>query len=365
MTMPAVDKQQYIDLLKQMVATPSYSRQEQGTAELLERWLSARGHDVSRHGCNISVLSHNYRAGLPLLMLNSHHDTVRPAAGWKHDPHLPSEEDGMLFGLGANDAGASVVSLIAAFEAMEQRQLPFNIILAITAEEEVGGENGMRAFLPMLAERGLTPDMVLVGEPTCMQPAIAERGLVVLDCVAHGRAGHAARGEGVNALYRAVDDIARLRNLKLPKVSRELGPVGIAVTMINAGTAHNVVPAECHFTVDVRTTDAYTNEQTVVLIREAIESDAVPRSTRVRASVIDRTHPMVLAAVALGGEPFASPTTSDMSLLHGIPSLKMGPGDSARSHTPDEYITYAEIEQGIAGYIGFLSRLAEIMDINE
>ncbi|MCM1484184.1 MAG: M20/M25/M40 family metallo-hydrolase [Muribaculaceae bacterium] len=349
-----------VELLKRMVSTPSVSREESAVASLLYDELRSRGLAVRRYRNNVWTANFSTRdSAKPLLMLNSHIDTVKPAAGWTLDPYKPEVSAGCIYGLGSNDAGASVVSLIEAFCAMRSADLSFDMLLALTAEEEVGGENGMRAFLPMLGDEGLLPDMVLVGEPTGMQPAIAERGLVVLDCIAHGRAGHAARREGDNAIYRAMADIDILRKLTFPKESQELGPIGIAVTMIQAGTAHNVIPAECRFTVDVRTTDAYTNEQTAQMISEAIESDATPRSTRVRASVISRSHPMVMAACECGGEPFASPTTSDMSLLGGIPSLKMGPGESKRSHTPDEYIEIDEINAGIDGYIKYLKCLSK------
>ncbi|MDE6631971.1 MAG: M20/M25/M40 family metallo-hydrolase, partial [Muribaculaceae bacterium] len=240
----------------------------------------------------------------------------------------------------------------------DNQDLPVNLLLAITAAEEVMGELGMRAFLPHLADNGLTPDMVLVGEPTGMQAAIAERGLLVLDCIAKGKAGHAARNEGINALYRAIEDIDRLRNFVPEKISNVLGPIKVSVTMINCGTQHNVVPDSCSYVADIRTTDAYSNEETVELLKQCVKwSELNPRSTRVHASVIDKTHPLVKTATALGKETFISPTTSDMALMHGIPSLKMGPGQSSRSHSADEYVCLSEISEAIDTYIKLITTL--------
>lgn len=290
-------------------------------------------------------------------MLNSHHDTVRPASTYTRNPFEPVVEDGRLYGLGSNDAGASGVALAFAFmQLVSSGRLPFNLILAITAAEEVMGEYGMRAFLPHLAGRGLTPDMVLVGEPTGMQPAVAERGLLVLDATVAGKSGHAARNEGINAIYRAIEDITALRNFAPAAVSDVLGPIKVSVTMIDAGTQHNVVPDVCRYVVDVRTTDAYSNEETVELLRDAVRwSELKPRSTRVHASVIADGHPLVRSAVALGRVPFVSPTTSDMALMHGIPSLKMGPGESSRSHTADEFILLEELNEALHLYPALIS----------
>ncbi len=344
----------HISLLKRLIATPSFSREEGATADIWESWLRENGAgEVKRLHNNVYVLSSNFDPSKPLLMLNSHHDTVRPAASYTRDPFSPDIEGDRLYGLGSNDAGGSGVALAKAFLALKDEEtLPVNLLLAITAAEEVMGENGMRAFLPHLAQMGLTPDMVLVGEPTGMQAAVAERGLLVLDCVANGKAGHAARDEGVNALYRAIEDIGRLRAFAPEKVSDVLGPIKVSVTMIQCGTQHNVVPDRCTFVADVRTTDAYSNEETVELLRRSVRwSELTPRSTRVHASVIDAGHPLVKSALALGKSTFVSPTTSDMALMHGIPSLKMGPGESARSHSADEYVCLSEIEEAIATYI--------------
>ena len=298
--------------------------------------------------------SEGFDPARPTLLLNSHHDTVRPAASYTRDPYAPTVEDGRLYGLGSNDAGASVVCLVETFLTFRARALPFNLVLGISAEEECMGENGIRALLPALGR----VDMALVGEPTDMQAATGERGLVVLDCTAHGKSGHAARGEGVNALYIALDDIARLRSFRFERESELLGPVGIAVTQIEAGTQHNVVPDTCRFVVDVRTTDAYSNEETVEILRAALRSDAVPRSTRIRAAAVGGEHPLVKAAVAAGRETYVSPTTSDRTLMP-FPALKMGPGQSSRSHTADEFVLLGEIAEGIAIYEKYIEKLAQ------
>lgn len=342
-----------VALLRNLIAAPSFSREETATADIWEEWLIRHGSGkVERLHNNVFVLGRNFNSERPTLLLNSHHDTVRPAASYTRDPFSPDIEGDRLYGLGSNDAGASGVALASTFlELKDRTDLPFNLIFAITAAEEVMGEHGMRAFLTHLAERGLTPDMVIVGEPTDLQPAIAERGLLVFDAVTEGKSGHAARNEGINAIYRAMEDINTLRSLKIEPVSDILGPVNINVTMIAAGTQHNVVPDRCTYVVDVRTTDTYSNIETVELIREAVAwSTLTPRSTRVQASVIPVDHPLVKSAVALGKTPFVSPTTSDMALMHGIPSLKIGPGSSSRSHTADEYILLSEINEALWFY---------------
>lgn len=333
-----------IELLKQLIATPSISRDEAGTAKLIYDRLESHGAAPRRQGNNVYALSEGFDTSRPTLLLNSHHDTVKPAASYTLDPFTPLERDGRIYGLGSNDAGASAVALMQTFIDMRRESLPFNLLLAITCEEEVGGENGMRTFLPHLADKGIDINCAIVGEPTGMQPAVAERGLVVLDCVTQGVTGHAARGEGINAIYRAMTDIDSLRNFKFERCSEILGPIGINITQINAGRQHNVVPDECSWVTDIRTTDAYSNEETVELLRKAVAyTTLTPRSTRVHASVIARTHPLVRSALAMGLTTFVSPTTSDMSLMHGIASLKIGPGDSARSHRADEYIEIDEL----------------------
>ena len=325
-------------MLKKLIATPSVSRDEARTADLLAAFLAERGATPERLANNVWVRSEGFD----------------PAASYTRDPYAPTVEDGRLYGLGSNDAGASVVCLVETFLTFRARALPFNLVLGISAEEECMGENGIRALLPVL-ER---VDMALVGEPTGMQAATGERGLIVLDCTAHGKSGHAARGEGVNALYIALDDIARLRSFRFERESELLGPVGIAVTQIEAGTQHNVVPDTCRFVVDVRTTDAYSNEETIEILRAALRSDAVPRSTRIRAAAVGGEHPLVKAAVAAGRETYVSPTTSDRTLMP-FPALKMGPGQSSRSHTADEFVLLGEIAEGIAIYEKYIEKLAQ------
>ena len=347
-----------VQLLRQLIATPSQSRHEDASAQLLFNYLRNHGAEPRRHLHNVWCLSEGYCATRPTLMLNSHHDTVRPSESYTRNPYSPDVEGDRLYGLGSNDAGASLVALVDTFLQLRTAKLPFNLLLALTAEEEVGGEGGMRAFLPMLKAKGVNVAAAIVGEPTGMQPAVGERGLVVLDCVTPGVTGHAARGEGVNAIYRAMADIDAVRSYQFPHESAVLGPASVNVTQIQAGWAHNAIPDECRWVVDVRTTDAYTNAATVELLRGCVAySTLTPRSTRVEPSVIDASHPLVKACVKLGRQPFVSPTTSDMSLMHGLPSLKIGPGQSARSHSADEYVLLSEIEEGAAVYKEIISNI--------
>lgn len=341
----------YIELLRRMIATPSVSREEERTADLLAEFLTSRGVDpVHRSHNNVWARNRWFDPAKPTILLNSHHDTVKPNSAYTRDPFAPDIEAGKLYGLGSNDAGASVVSLIAAFlHFYEAEGLRYNLCLALTAEEEVSGRNGIESILPELGELSFA----IVGEPTGMELAIAERGLMVLDCVAHGKAGHAARNEGDNAIYRAMQDIEWFRTYRFPQESQLFGNVKMSVTVINAGTQHNVVPAECRYTVDVRVTDRYTNEEVLEIVRSHVASDVTPRSIRLKPSYIDSSHPIVAAGLALGRHTYGSPTTSDQALL-SIPSLKMGPGDSARSHSADEFVYVAEIEAGIDQYIAML-----------
>ena len=344
-----------IDLLKALIATPSVSRDESRTGDLLFAFLAERGAAPERLHNNVWARAEGFDPQRPTLLLNSHHDTVRPAVSYTRDPYAPTLEEGRLYGLGSNDAGASVVALTEAFLTLRTRELPFNLVLALSAEEECMGEHGMRALLPALGR----VDMALVGEPTGMQAAVGERGLVVLDCTARGRSGHAARNEGVNALYIAADDIARLRTFRFERKSALLGPIGIAVTQIEAGTQHNVVPDTCRFVVDIRTTDAYTNEEVVEILRGALQSEVVPRSTRIRAAAVGDDHPLVRAARGVGRRTFVSPTTSDRTLMP-FPSLKMGPGESARSHAADEFVLVREIDEAIGIYEQYIEQLAKL-----
>ncbi len=348
-----------IALLRSLIATPSVSRSEDATAALIFDFLAEAGAEPRRIHNNVWALSEGYSPERPTLLLNSHHDTVRPAASYTRDPHSPDIEEGRLYGLGSNDAGASVAALIAVFLQLRREHLPFNLLLAITAEEEVGGENGMRAFLPAIEAEGITISCAIVGEPTGMQPAVAERGLVVLDCLTPGVTGHAARGEGINAIYRAMEDIELLRTFEFPCISPVLGPVSVNVTQISAGWQHNAIPDECKWVTDIRTTDAQSNEEVVELLRERVRwSTLTPRSTRVRASVIPDSHPLVQACFKLGLVPFVSPTTSDMSLMHSFPSLKIGPGQSSRSHRADEFMLLSEIEEAIPLYHQIITNIS-------
>lgn len=347
-----------IELLDKLIATPSVSRDEDATGDVVETFLRShvRG-DVQRIHNNVFVRSPHWEETRPTLLMNSHHDTVKPSTSYTRNPFEPIHEDGRIYGLGSNDAGASVVALIAAYRYYEEIELPYNMLLAISAEEEVMGEHGMRALLPELGRI----DMALVGEPTGMQAAVGERGLVVMDCVAHGVCGHAARNEGVNAIDIAIEDIERLHEYRFERCSDLLGDIKMTVTQINAGTQHNVIPDECRFVIDIRTTDAYTNEETARIVQQLLASEAKERSTRVHASAIYGDHPLVKAAMAIGCTTFVSPTTSDMALMHGIPSLKMGVGESSRSHSADEYVLESEIVEGVKGYIDYLTSLRLVM----
>lgn len=353
-----------VELLKEMIAVPSVSRDEAGISQLVASRLDGYGIEVTRVGLNLVALAKSIDAAKPTVMLNSHLDTVPPSSNSVRDPFTPFESEGRIYGRGSNDAGGSVVALIGAFRMIRAESLPFNLMLALSVEEEVGGEGGMRKLLPALDEMNMTPSMAIVGEPTGMQPAFAERGLVVLDCETIGKAGHTARNEGINALYRAMADIDTLRSFRFGKESEVLGPIKVSITGIEAGKRHNLVPELCKWYVDVRTTDAYSNEQTVRILSEAMSEYTIarPRSTRVHASVLDAAHPLMTAVRSMGLKPFVSPTTSDMSLMHGIPSLKIGPGDSARSHTADEYVLQREIKEAIPVYIDLLRALAQILE---
>lgn len=342
-----------VDLLKNMISVPSVSRDEGEVAGIVQRFLENEGVEAASIGNNVYVAPPAYDATLPTILLNSHIDTVRAVEGWERDPFTPVEEDGRLYGLGSNDAGASVVALIAAYLVLSRRPQPYNLALLLSCEEEVSGKGGISSVIDKIGRI----DFAVVGEPTGMRPAIAEKGLMVLDGEIYGEAGHAARDEGVNAIYKAVEVVETLRNLRFERESAMLGPVKISVTQINAGTQHNVVPDLCSIVVDVRTTDAYTNVETLELIRQAVpQCRLTPRSTRLNPSGIIPAHPLVQRARLLGLEPFGSPTLSDQALMPW-PSLKMGPGDSARSHTADEYIELPEIRQAIEYYIHLLDNL--------
>lgn len=335
----------YIALLQRLVETPSTSRDESATADILDEWLTTRGVKTRRVTNNVIAYPAVWDADKPTLLLNSHHDTVKPNTGYTRQPYKATIEAGKLYGLGSNDAGGPLVALTAAFMYFKDRTLPFNIVLCLSAEEECSGVNGIRLALQHLGRI----DMAIVGEPTCMKCAVGERGLLVLDCITHGNSGHAARFNGESALYKTIDDINRLRNLRFERESALMGRIGLNVTMIECGTQHNVIPATCKYVVDVRTTDAYTNEETLDIIRSTVNADVTPRSTHLRASAIEDSHPLVQAVDSLGIEKFLSPTMSDMALMP-FPSIKIGPGDSCRSHQANEYVGTAEIDDGIEIY---------------
>ncbi len=343
-----------VDLLKVLIRVSRISRDESRGADIVEGYLRDRDCDPSRIGNNVIAIAPCFDATLPTLLLNSHIDTVKPVEGWTLDPFSPDVDDsGKLYGLGSNDAGASLVSLIAAFVCLREQQRSYNLIFVASAEEEVGGKGGFEMVKPHLPHI----DVAIVGEPTGMNPAIAEKGLMVLDGEVRGVAGHAARDEGDNAIYKALPVIEKLRGLRLPVVSPTLGDVKITVTQIEAGTQHNVVPDNCRFVVDVRTTDAYSNIDTLQQIRDAVlDCTLTPRSTRLNPSSIPEGHPIVDRLKMLGFEPFGSPTLSDQALMPWQ-SVKVGPGSSARSHRPDEYIELSEIRHAIDTYIRILNGL--------
>lgn len=343
-----------VSLLKQLIETPSFSKEENDTAEIISAFLKEHGVAFARVGNNIYAKNKFYDISKPSVLLNSHHDTVLPNKGYTLDPFIPVEKDGKLFGLGSNDAGGCLVSLIATFlHFYESKDTKHNVVFAASAEEEISGVNGIELVLPYLGNI----DFGIVGEPTKLEMAVAERGLMVIDCLAVGRAGHAARNEGENALYKAVDDINWIRNYKFDKVSDLLGESRLTVTVIDTDNKqHNVVPAQCKFVIDVRVNELYTFEQVLDAIRTNLKSQFKPRTTRMKSTAISLDHPLVKAGMNLGKGYYGSPTTSDKALMP-FPTLKMGPGDSARSHTADEYIHLHEIEDGIATYIKMVEQI--------
>lgn len=345
--------QESTELLRELIRIPSFSREEGQTGSAIESFLQNRGVKTYRKLNNIWAYNHFFDENKPTILLNSHHDTVKPNPGYIRDPFSSDIEHGKLYGLGSNDAGGCLVSLIATFLYFYSKEgLKYNFCLAATAEEEISGLNGIEFIIPDLGPL----DFAIVGEPTLMQLAIAERGLIVLDCESYGIAGHAARKEGDNAIYKAIKDIEWFRTHQFPKVSEVFGPISMNVTMIEAGSQHNVVPSLCKFTVDIRVTDAYKNEELIAMIEQSVDCSIRARSTRLKPSSIPLDHPVVQAGLALGKEAYGSPTTSDQALLN-IPSLKMGPGDSARSHMADEFIYVEEISEGINGYINILKKI--------
>ncbi len=336
-----------ITLLSNLIRIPRTSRNETEAAQFLKNYMEQECKLPTQSDCcNLWSIAPNHDPQKATLLLNAHIDTVKPVSNWTRDPFTPTIEDGRLYGLGSNDDGASLVSLLQVFRVLRERQRPYNLIYLASAEEEVSGKNGIERVLPLLPHI----DVALVGEPTGMQPAIAEKGLMVLDVTAHGKAGHAARNEGDNAIYHAIKDIQWFQSHKWGKESELLGPVKMSVTIINAGTQHNVIPDKCTFTVDVRSNELYSNEELYEEICKNVESDVQARSFRLNSSRIELSHPLVQKIISLGGQPFGSPTLSDQALMP-FPSLKMGPGQSSRSHTADEFIEIREIKEAIEFYL--------------
>lgn len=347
--------QQTVERLQQLIGTTSFSREEEHAALLFEQWMQHDGIIYQRDGNNVWACNKYFDPARPVILLNSHIDTVKPNTGYTRNPFNAVVENNKLYGLGSTDAGGALLCLYAVFRQFYQRQeLAYNIVFAATAEEEVSGTGGIAHILEKIGNI----DLAIVGEPTQMHLAVAEKGLLVVDCVAHGKAGHAAREEGENALYKAMQDIGWFRSYRFPRISPTLGEVKMNVTMIESGTQHNVVPATCRFTVDVRSTDAYTHDEILEVIRQHVSSDVIPRSLRLNPSSVDVSHPVVKAAVNLGRKTFGSPTLSDQALMP-FPSVKIGPGDSARSHQADEFIYLHELEEGIKIYSQLLNELLQ------
>jgi len=348
--------QESVNLLKELISTPSFSREENATATIIEQFFQSKQIPAHRFLNNIWVTNRYFDPEKPVLLLNSHHDTVKPNPAYTLDPFMPIEKEDKLYGLGSNDAGGALVSLLAVFlYYYEQENLPYNFLFAATAEEEVSGKNGIEALLPHL------PNIAcgIVGEPTQMQMAIAERGLLVLDVTATGKPGHAARNEGENALYKAMKDIEWFSEYQFEKISDLLGAVKMSVTVIETeNKAHNVVPAVCKFVVDVRVNELYSFEEIITTIQKNISSTAVPRSMRIKSTSIPQDHPLVVAGTKLGRSSYGSPTTSDKALMPFL-TLKMGPGDSTRSHSADEFIYLNEIKEGIELYIALIDQFMQ------
>lgn len=347
--------QEAILLLQKLIAKQSFSSEEDETALLIMQWFSS--HDIKFESKNHNIWAKNkfFDESKPSILLNSHHDTVKPNKGYTRDPFHPEIIGDKLFGLGSNDAGGCLVSLLALFlYYYNHENLKFNLIMVASAEEESSGPNGLNSVISELPQI----DFAMVGEPTLMDLAIAEKGLLVLDCYAQGKAGHAAHGLGDNSIYKAMEAINWFKNYEFPKESETLGKIKMTVTQVNAGSQHNVIPAECHFVVDIRVTDQYTNQEVLDIVKEKVEIEVKPRSLHLNSSSIPKEHPIVSAGVKLNRKTYGSPTLSDQSVL-SCPSLKLGPGDSLRSHTADEFIYVYEIEEGIKLYVEMLGQIIE------
>jgi len=341
-----------VALLRRLIAVPSVSRSESGAADVLSAAMGEWGLRHGREGNNIWAVGDRYDGSRPTLLLNAHIDTVHPVSSWTRDPYVPEVCDGRLYGLGSNDCGGGLVSLLQTFRIMQGLPRRYNLVFLASAEEEVSGANGISLALPKLPKI----DAAIVGEPTGMQPAVAEKGLMVLDMVVHGRSGHAARDEGENAIYKALDDLLWLRSYKFERESQFLGSTKMTVTVINAGTQHNVIPDCCNMTVDVRTNELYTNEEVYDIVCRHVKSEVRARSFRLHSSSMPLDHPIVRRCIDMGMKPFGPPTLSDQALMP-FASLKIGPGDSSRSHSADEYIYIKEIEEAIPTYVKLLSGL--------
>ena len=334
-----------VQLLKKLIATPSVSRNEKDAADIMEQTIRSYGFEPQREANNLWIIDPHYDESRPTLLLNAHIDTVKPVASWSRDPFSPDVEDGVLYGLGSNDCGGGLCSLLQIFRMLTEKPQSYNLIYLASAEEEVSGKDGITRALPLLPHI----DLAIVGEPTGMNPAVAEKGLMVLDVIAHGKSGHAARNEGVNAIYEALDDMCWIRDYKFEKVSEFLGPTKMTLTVVNAGTQHNVIPDKCTMLVDIRTNEFYDNEEVYEFIRQHLKSEVKAHSFRLKSSRIAPEHPLIRKCVAMGMKPFGSPTLSDQALMH-FPTFKLGPGESSRSHSANEFIRFSEIRDAIAKY---------------
>jgi len=351
--MSAPEKKEIITLLQSLIAIPSFSKEEDKTCRLICDYLEGYCDEVQVKGNNVWAKNKYFQVGKPTILLNSHHDTVRPNQAYTRDPFKGDISDGKLFGLGSNDAGGCLVALMAAFlHFYDKKELRYNLVFLASAEEENSGDGGIRSVLNLLPDI----DFAVVGEPTSMNLAIAEKGLLVLDCYAHGTPGHAAHSNKDNSIYKAIEAIDWIRNFRFPKISESLGEVKMTVTQIDAGKEHNVVPATCHFVVDIRVTEQYSNREVLNTVKENVAVEVKERSLRLNSSAIPVEHPIVQAGIKLGLKTYGSPTLSDQSNL-SCPSLKIGPGDTLRSHAADEYIFVDEIERGVDLYIKLLNEI--------
>ena len=369
------DYKQYTEeaarLLMRLIETPRVSRDEAAAADIMQGWMEERGLTPCRIGNNIVAVAPGYDPKRETVMLNAHIDTVKPVASWTRDPHKAEIIGDKLYGIGSNDCGGGLVALLQTFRMLREKECGrgFNLVYIASAEEEVSGAGGLTKVIPLLGEiiPGFNmqtdrsrpelfahPGLAIVGEPTGMQPAVAEKGLMVVDMTAHGVSGHAARDNGVNAIYKALDDIQWIRDYKFKKISELLGPTKMTLTVINAGTQHNVVPDECRMVIDIRTNERYTNEEVFDIIQRHVSCEVKARSFRLSSSSTPLSHPIVRRCIGEGMTPFGSPTLSDQALMPW-PSLKLGPGDSARSHSADEYICLSEIDNAIRTYMSILS----------